>query len=144
MAEKLKHVENVQEVEKNITSNKKSNLVSVSSRYNFSRFKEAYENNSRNLQTKSFWISNKNVYLILMNSLCLLWLTSWVHHFMVSNAIDVNSDSIKIFENFRKCLLWFLLKPYTNIFLPSSLRVSDKYKNLQFLKVMVLRSTTKI
>ena len=54
MAEKLKHVENVQEVEKIITSNKKSNLVSVSSRYNFSLFKEAYENNSRNLQTKSF------------------------------------------------------------------------------------------
>ena len=54
MAEKLKHVENVQEVEKIITSNKKSNLVSASSRYNFSLFKEAYENNSRNLQTKSF------------------------------------------------------------------------------------------
>ena len=72
MAEKLKHVENVQEVEKIITSNKKSNLVSVSSRYNFSLFKEAWENNSRNLQTKSFWISNKNIYLILINSLCLL------------------------------------------------------------------------
>ena len=65
MAEKLKHVENVQEVEKIITSNKKSNLVSVSSRYNFSLFKEAYENNSRNLQTKSFWISNKNIYFKL-------------------------------------------------------------------------------
>ena len=51
MAEKPKHIENVQEVDEIITSNKESNLVSVSSRYNFSHFKEAYENNSR---TKSF------------------------------------------------------------------------------------------
>ena len=49
MAEKPKHIENVQEVDEIITNNKKSNLVSVSSRYNFSHFKEAYENNSRNL-----------------------------------------------------------------------------------------------
>ena len=49
MAEKPKHIENVQEVDEIITSNKKSNLASVSSRYNFSHFKEVYENNSRNL-----------------------------------------------------------------------------------------------
>ena len=65
IAEKPEHVENVQKAEEIITSNKKSNLVSVSSRYNFSLFKEAYENNSRNLQTKSFCISNKNIYFKL-------------------------------------------------------------------------------
>ena len=54
MTEKPEHVENVQEFEEIITSNKKTNLVSVSSRHNFPHFKEAYENNSRNQQAKSF------------------------------------------------------------------------------------------
>ena len=55
--------ENVQEFEKIITNNKKSSLVSVPSRYNIPHFKEAYENNSRHLQTKSLRILiNKNIY----------------------------------------------------------------------------------
>ena len=65
MIEKLEDAENVQEFDKIITSNQKNSLVSILSRYNILHFKEAYKNNSRNLQTKSFWISNKNIYFKL-------------------------------------------------------------------------------
>ena len=53
MIEKLEDAENVQEFDKIITSNQKNSLVSILSRYNILHFKEAYKNNSRNLQTKS-------------------------------------------------------------------------------------------
>ena len=53
MVKKPEDAKNVQEFEKIITSNKKNSLVNVSSRYNILHFKEAFENNSRNLQTKS-------------------------------------------------------------------------------------------
>ena len=53
MVKKPEDAENVQEFEKIITSNKKNSLVNVPSRYNILHFKEAFENNSRNLQTKS-------------------------------------------------------------------------------------------
>ena len=52
MVEKPEDAENVQESEKIIISNKKNSLVGVPSRYNISYFKEAYENNSTNMQTK--------------------------------------------------------------------------------------------
>ena len=52
MVEKPEDAENVQQFKKIITSNKKNSLVSIPSRYNILHFKEAYENNSRDLQTK--------------------------------------------------------------------------------------------
>ena len=63
MVEKSEDAENIEEFEKIIISNKKNSLVSVLSRYNILHFEEAYENNSRNLQTKSSWIPmNTNIY----------------------------------------------------------------------------------
>ena len=53
MVEKPEDTENVQEFEKIITTKKKNSLVSIPSRYIILHFKEAYENNSGNLQTKS-------------------------------------------------------------------------------------------
>ena len=53
MVKKPEDAENVQEFEKIIASNKKNSLINVPSRYNILHFKEAFENNSRNLQTKS-------------------------------------------------------------------------------------------
>ena len=53
MVEKPRDVENALEFEKIITSNKKNILVSVPLTYDISHFKEAYGNNSKNLQTKS-------------------------------------------------------------------------------------------
>ena len=52
MAEKPEDAKNIQQFKKIITSNKKNSLVSIPSRYNILHFKEAYENNSRDLQTK--------------------------------------------------------------------------------------------
>ena len=51
MSEMVKYIE--ENGENIITSNKKNSLVSVPSRYNISHSEEAYENNSRNLLTKS-------------------------------------------------------------------------------------------
>lgn len=62
MAEKPEDAGNVPEFEKIIRNNKKSILDSVPPKYNISDFKEAHGNNSRNLQTKPLWLSNKNIY----------------------------------------------------------------------------------
>ena len=73
MVKKPEDAENVQKFEKIITSNKKNSLVNVPSGYNILHFKEAFENNSRNLQTKSLRISiNKTFILKLIDFLCLL------------------------------------------------------------------------
>ena len=52
MVEKPDDAGNVQEFEKIIASHMKNSLINVSSRFNILHFKEAYENNSRNLQIK--------------------------------------------------------------------------------------------
>ena len=62
MVEKPRDADNALEFEKIITNNKKNILVSLPT-YDISHFKEAYGNNSKNLQTKSLWISiYKNIY----------------------------------------------------------------------------------
>ena len=62
MFKKPENPKKVQEFEKINPSNKKKSLVSIRSRHVL-HFKELCKNNSRNLQTRWLWISNKNIHL---------------------------------------------------------------------------------